>query len=268
MTILLFANQAQTILSEPVASTDLTITVASGTGVYFPQPTEGQGFLLTITDAYNQLINEIVLVTNIDGDVFTILRGQENTIPKTWQIGDFCTNVLTAGTLNSFPQSGYSAYSGYSGFTAPTYASTHLPLTENITFENVELLFSNQAQTTLALPITSTSTTVTVASGTGVYFPTPSTGQAFKFTLTDPYNELITEILLVTHKEGDVFTVVRGDENTIARSWELGTYAANLLTAGSLANFTQIPVTSGYSGYSGTSGFSGCSGINGSSGFS
>ena len=74
MTTLLFANQAQTTLALPVGFTQTTITVASGTGQYFPQPIAGQAFKLTLINAINDLVTEICNVTNVNGDVFTVER--------------------------------------------------------------------------------------------------------------------------------------------------------------------------------------------------
>ena len=74
------------------------------------------------------------------------------------------------------------------------------------------LLFANQAQTTIALPVTPSDTTIYLASGTGEYFPNPEIGQAFKLTLVSSTNALINEIVLVTARTGDVLTVIRGDK--------------------------------------------------------
>ena len=101
---LLFANQAQTTLALPVSSTATTIQVASGTGSFFPAPGANQGLLLTLVNATNQLIVEIVLCTNITGDVLTVQRAQESTVAQAWSRGDFVINMMTSGTANTFPQ--------------------------------------------------------------------------------------------------------------------------------------------------------------------
>lgn len=104
MAILLFANEAQTTLAYPISNTSNTLVVASGTGQYFPQPVIGQAFKLTLVQAANNLIKEIVLVTAINGDTLTIQRGQEGTVARAWKAGDFAVNLMTAGTGNSFLQ--------------------------------------------------------------------------------------------------------------------------------------------------------------------
>ena len=112
MSILLFANQAQTALALPASSTDTTITVASGTSAYFPAPATNQAFKATLVSSANSLIVEIVLVTNVTGDVWTVTRGQEGTTPRAWSIGDFVVNLMTAGTGNAFAQI-YGLQNGY-----------------------------------------------------------------------------------------------------------------------------------------------------------
>jgi hypothetical protein len=102
--LLLFANQAQTTLALPALSTDTTITVAGGTGANFPNPSTNEAFKLTIVSTLNNLVNEIVLVTAVNGDVFTVQRGQEGTVPRNWVAGSFVVNLMTAGTGNAFAQ--------------------------------------------------------------------------------------------------------------------------------------------------------------------
>lgn len=104
MTILLFANQAQTILAAPVSNTATTLTVAPNTGLYFPQPSSGQAFKLTLTKLTNSSIVEIVLVTAVSGDTFTVVRAQEGTVARAWSAGDLAFNLATAGTQSSFVQ--------------------------------------------------------------------------------------------------------------------------------------------------------------------
>lgn len=104
MTILLFANQAQTTLAQPVTSSQTTITVASGTGVFFPAPQAGQAVKISLVNATNNLITEVLLCTNITGNVLTVQRAQEGTVARAWSIGDFVINFMTAGTANAFVQ--------------------------------------------------------------------------------------------------------------------------------------------------------------------
>lgn len=101
------------------------------------------------------------------------------------------------------------------------------------------VLFSNNAQSTLALPIAASDTSLSVASGTGSEFPSISGNQYFTLTLIDAATGTINEICYVTARNGDTMTVKRGQEGTSARAWGAGDTAANLLTSGTTALFTQ-----------------------------
>lgn len=125
----LFANNASTTLAGAITAVATTANLASGTGVLFPSPGAGQYFVLTFTDAATGLINEIVWVTNVTGDVITITRAQEGTTAKPWNAGDFAANLWTAGqaaliTPQSLPAPFYSASSGGYSQTIPSGIST------------------------------------------------------------------------------------------------------------------------------------------------
>lgn len=100
-------------------------------------------------------------------------------------------------------------------------------------------LFSNDASTTLAGPITSASTTVTLAAGTGALFPTPGANQQFALTFNDAATGLLTEIVYCTNVTVDTLTIERAQESTTALSWLAGDLAANLNTAGQMAAMVQ-----------------------------
>lgn len=104
------------------------------------------------------------------------------------------------------------------------------------------LLFANNAGSTLAsgLPASGAgSTTVVLATGTGVLFPNPGAGQAFKLTLVDAATETLFEICLCTAVSTDTLTVLRGQEGTTARAWNVGDLANNFNTAGAAAAAVQ-----------------------------
>jgi len=135
MGILLFANQAQTTLALPVASTDTVIYVAAGTGSYFPAPSANQAVTITLVNSTSNLIVEIISCTSITGDALTVVRGQEGTIARAWNRGDFVTNLMTAGTASAFTQiyglenSLYSA--SFLNMTTETGQVTTLPINPN-----------------------------------------------------------------------------------------------------------------------------------------
>ncbi|HBK3102617.1 TPA: hypothetical protein ACQIYV_002694 [Escherichia coli] len=98
---LLAANNAQTVLAAGISSTATSLTVSTGTGTLFPSPVAGTSFFkLTIIDAATGTLTEIIHVTARNGDVFTIQRGQEGTVPRAWSANDIAANMMTAGTLS------------------------------------------------------------------------------------------------------------------------------------------------------------------------
>jgi hypothetical protein len=104
MAILLAANNAQSTLATAISNTVLTIPLTPGSGVLFPQPTTGQYFKMTLTDAATQTLREIVHVTAVTGDSLTVVRGQEGTTALAWNAGDFAINMFTAGTFQALAQ--------------------------------------------------------------------------------------------------------------------------------------------------------------------
>lgn len=99
----------------------------------------------------------------------------------------------------------------------------------------LSLLAANNAQTVLAAGISSTATSLTVNAGTGTLFPSPAAGTSFfKLTIIDAATGSLTEIVHVTARGGDVFTIQRGQEGTVARAWSANDIVANMMTAGTL----------------------------------
>lgn len=101
-------------------------------------------------------------------------------------------------------------------------------------------LFANNASSSLAAPISNAAVSLTLAAGTGAEFPNPSAGQQFGLTMNDAATGLLTEIMYCTARTGDVLTVARAQEGTVALSWLAGDLAANLLTAGMMAAMQQV----------------------------
>lgn len=98
---LLAANNAQSVLAAGISASATALTLNTGTGSLFPLPAAGTSFFkLTIIDAATGTLTEIVHVTARNGDVFTIQRGQEGTVPRAWSANDIVANMMTAGTLS------------------------------------------------------------------------------------------------------------------------------------------------------------------------
>jgi hypothetical protein len=103
------------------------------------------------------------------------------------------------------------------------------------------LQFANQATTTLATTITSSATSLTVTAGQGTLFPSPASGQYFKITFYPATGSTpAPEIMHVTARSTDTFTVIRAQEGTTAQNWSSGSLVENLLTAGTMNSLSQI----------------------------
>ncbi len=82
------------------------------------------------------------------------------------------------------------------------------------------VLFTNNAQAALSATITAAATSFSVAAGLGALFPSPGVGDHFFVTLADTAGNL--EIVKVTARNTDTFTVVRGQDGTEARAFSSG----------------------------------------------
>jgi len=127
----LFANNDVTTLAGAITSTALTANLSPGSGVLFPHPTTGQYFPMTFQDAATGLLREIVYVTNVTGDVITMIRAQESTTALAWNSGDTAGNLLTAGTMNLLVQQSQSQNNSYNYAadtgTANSYTVSYTP---------------------------------------------------------------------------------------------------------------------------------------------
>lgn len=80
--------------------------------------------------------------------------------------------------------------------------------------------FTNNAYSTLAGSINSAVTSLSVQTGHGARFPSLSGSDYFYATLTDTSNNI--EIVKVTARATDAFTIVRAQDNTTAKSYSSG----------------------------------------------
>ena len=102
-------------------------------------------------------------------------------------------------------------------------------------------LVANNVGSTLASSLSPVATTLTVATGTGASFPNPATGQYFVATLIPSTSTigLPNEIIWVTARVGDTFTIIRAQEGTTALSFASGDNIQMLWTAGLFNLLTQ-----------------------------
>src|SRR5258708_40203504 len=103
MAIDIHANFAYSTLLNSITSGAATLTVASGGGANFPAAvTGGASFNATIWPSGTQpksTTAEIVKVTNITVDVFSITRAQEGTTALAFSAGDQIAANITSKTL-------------------------------------------------------------------------------------------------------------------------------------------------------------------------
>ena len=97
--------------------------------------------------------------------------------------------------------------------------------------------FTNNATTTLASGITNVATSLTVASGKGALFPTLSGSDVFYATLANTGGTV--EIVKVTARSTDTFTIVRGQDGTSAVAWNTGDKVELRVTAADLGAMLQ-----------------------------
>ena len=98
----LFANNATSTLASGISDTALSLTVASGHGARFPNPTGGDYFLATLEKSNGT--REIVKVTARATDTLTIERAQEGTTAAAFSTGDTVELRGTAEPLTRFEQ--------------------------------------------------------------------------------------------------------------------------------------------------------------------
>lgn len=110
----------------------------------------------------------------------------------------------------------------------------------------MKIKFSNNASTTLFSAVTVGDTQIVVSPGGGSLFPELTNGNFFMITVVDVQGNL--EIMSVTSRNVDTFTVKRAQENTPARAFPEGSVVELRLTAGSIGEIasqliaaTQLP---------------------------
>jgi hypothetical protein len=134
-----------------------------------------------------------------------------------------------------------------------------------------DYLATNNASATLASGVSNVATSLTVATGKGALFPTLSGGDYTFVTIEN--TAAVTEIVKVTARSTDTFTIVRAQEGTTAQTWvtgdtvELRLTAATAVTADAVQTLTNkimgngivvnsTAVSSSYTIATGTNGFS------------
>ncbi len=103
-----------------------------------------------------------------------------------------------------------------------------------------KIVFSNNADSKLAGALTNVATSFSVTPGEGLKFPTPAAGEWFPLTLAKVVSGVVTyEIVKVTAKATDTFTVVRAQEGTTATTFSAGDAVSLRLTKAVLDSLAQ-----------------------------
>jgi hypothetical protein len=103
-------------------------------------------------------------------------------------------------------------------------------------------VWSNNAKSTLASGIAAGDTTLTVATGEGARFPTitGASGDWFYATLEDANPPTVREIVKVTARSGDTFTIVRAQQSTSAAAFSTGAIVEHRLTRSTLEGLQNV----------------------------
>ena len=102
---ILFTNNATTSLAASITNSATSLTVLTGTGSLFPNPTAPDYFVITLIGISGSPI-EIVKCTARSGDTLTVARGQESTTPSAFTGGDQVQLRITAGQMQAATQAG------------------------------------------------------------------------------------------------------------------------------------------------------------------
>lgn len=94
----LLRNNASSRLAASIDTTTVEIAVSAGDGVKFPTPGANEWFPLTLVRSDGAV--EIVVATDRNGDVITVIRAQESTVPLAFSAGDRVELRATAEILN------------------------------------------------------------------------------------------------------------------------------------------------------------------------
>jgi hypothetical protein len=105
--------------------------------------------------------------------------------------------------------------------------------------------FTNNATSTLASGIASGDVSLTVSTGQGALFPTLGGGDYFYCTLSNVANTI--EIVKVTARSTDTFTIVRAQDNTTASAFVTGDKVELRLVAAVLSNTAILDQTNVFS---------------------
>jgi hypothetical protein len=166
----LFTNNAATNLAASITSGSTSLTVTTGTGSLFPNPTGTDYFLITLTGISGSPI-EIVKCTARSTDTLTIVRGQEGTTASAFTGGDTVQLRITAGEMNDIETNLGSLNTSVSTINS-TIAALN-PVAGGAVYENAQTITSNYTMSSGKNGMSAGP--ITVNTGVTVIIPTDST---------------------------------------------------------------------------------------------
>jgi len=108
--------------------------------------------------------------------------------------------------------------------------------------------FTNFAATTLASGINSVVTSLTVATGTGALFPTLAGAQYFYCVLADAATGVTREVIKVTARSTDTFTITRAQDGTTGQTYITGDKVELRLTSAGIATLATTETAQTFAG--------------------
>jgi hypothetical protein len=238
--ILVAANNAGSTLAQGLPASgagSTTVVLATGTGALFPTLSGSEAFKLTMLDAATETLTEILLVTAISADTLTVIRGQEGTTARAWNVGDLANNFWTAGTFEATVQADQFQLGTYdlgtAGGTGGAWtASLPSDLTELVNGMRVRLAALNTQVLTLNLTLGATATGVidvvmpsfAVAGGYEAVAPGVIPAAGFVIELT--YNTVENAWVMspIAHPELQARAWIHFDGATIIKSANIATW--------------------------------------------
>ena len=173
----LFTNNASTTLASPITNVATTLTVATGDGAKFPNPTGGDYFKLVLNKVISGIEYqwEITHCTARSGDILTITRAQEGTTAAAYAAGDPVSLRATAGTMSALVDLTSTQTLSGKTLTSPTLNTPTINGRLSSTSASVTAAGTNQGTGTA---LTSDINVITTAAaGTGVVLPTAAAGK-------------------------------------------------------------------------------------------
>jgi hypothetical protein len=110
----IFKNNFAVTLASGVDTDDVEWTLSTGHGDLFPTLSGGDYIRMTAAVGFpdNETSWEVVKVTDVTGDVITVVRAQDNTTAQSWSSSTTLQHRATADALSGFMQAANAALTG------------------------------------------------------------------------------------------------------------------------------------------------------------